>query len=575
MNSSSESLDEDEEWETISYEMVCQILNHHLSSTKLPYDIKLEVQTNITDVELANNSIGYIKSNLITMQFNEIKLFDSISPSQMAESQKRDTQLSLVYEYVASGHKPRLREIHCIRSKPIQCSLLQFDHLFLVQGVLHHCSFVNDDEIQQLVLPISVCNKVLQSLHDDNGHQGQQCVLELLCSRVYWPTMFTDTDCWLSQCQRCLVSKGDYNEPKTLQGSLVAHQPLELLCIDFTKVDVAKGGKENVLVFTDTFSKYSQAFITSNQKALTVAKLLVDKWFSVYGIPSRIHSDQGRSFDNEIIAHLCHMYGVRQSTTTLYNPCGNSQCEHFNRTLFGLMQSLDWEQKPNWPIYLPSLVYAYNATPHSTTGLQPYELMFSHKAPMPCDNWLGLGHYELGGFKFKTAWLGQQLDALVNAHKHALKLINKTTKHSKARTGGKELLIPVGNHVVLCNHPKGRNKIQDKYKSDIYVVVGHHQELNVYYIQLLSQDRKSKPKVVNHHQLYNLNWSISPSASQDLKSRDDGYPVLPCFLAGKSQGSYNSLFSDPHSINHYNTCSKLKAATAGRQAVVESQVTHL
>ena len=89
---------------------------------------------------------------------------------------------------------------------------------------------------------------------------------------------------------------------------LVAHQPLELLCIDLTKVDITKGGKENVLVLTDTFSKYSQAFITSNQKALTVAKLLVDKWFSVNGIPSRIHSDQGRSFNNEIIAHLCHMY---------------------------------------------------------------------------------------------------------------------------------------------------------------------------------------------------------------------------------------------------------------------------
>ena len=280
-DSSSESSDEDEEWETISYEMVCQVLNHHLSSNKLPYNIKLEVQTNITDVEMANGSIGCMKPNLITMQFNEIKLFDSISPSQMADSQKRDTQLSLVYEYVASGHKPKLTEIHCIRSKPIQHLLLQFDHLSLVQGVLHHCSFINDDEIQQLVLPVSMCNKVLQSLHDDNGHQGQQRILELLRSRVYWPTMFTDTDCWLSQCERCLVSKGDYNEPKTLQGSSVAHQPLELPCIDFTKVDIAKGVKENVLVLMDAFSKYSQAFVTSNQKALTVAKLLVDKWFSV------------------------------------------------------------------------------------------------------------------------------------------------------------------------------------------------------------------------------------------------------------------------------------------------------
>ena len=106
--------------------------------------------------------------------------------------------------------------------------------------------------------------------------------------RLYWPTMFMDTNHWLSQCEWCLVAKGDYTEPKTLQGSLVALQPLKLLCIDFTKADIAKGGKENILVLTDAFSKYSQAFVISNQKSLTVAKLLVEKWFSVFGIPTRI-----------------------------------------------------------------------------------------------------------------------------------------------------------------------------------------------------------------------------------------------------------------------------------------------
>ena len=125
----------------------------------------------------------------------------------------------------------------------------------------------------------------------------------------------------VSTVSNCM--KGDYNEPKTVQGNLVANQPLELLCIDFTKADQSKGGKENILVLTDAFSKYSQAFVTPNQKSLTVAKLLVEKWFSVFGIPAQIHSDQGRSFDNEIIASLCKMYGIRQSTTMPYNPRSN------------------------------------------------------------------------------------------------------------------------------------------------------------------------------------------------------------------------------------------------------------
>ena len=129
--------------------------------------------------------------------------------------------------------------------------------------------------------------------------------------------MFTDTNCWLALCEWCLVSKGDYIEPKTLQGSLVAHQPLELLCIDFTKADITKGVTENIIVLTDAFSKYSQVFVTNNQKSLTMVKLLVEKWFSVFGIPARIHSDQGRSFDNEIISSLCKMYALGKAQLCL------------------------------------------------------------------------------------------------------------------------------------------------------------------------------------------------------------------------------------------------------------------
>ena len=303
-NSSSESMD-DEEWETISYEVVCQILNYHLGSSKLPYAVKQEVQTNIMNIDKANSSEGFSPINVVDVQLNEVKTFDSISPSQIAEFQKEDTQLSLVYEHVNNNSKPKLSEVHCIQSKPIQHLLLQFDQLSLIQGVLHCCSFTDDNETYQLILPQDFHNSVLRSLHHDNGHQCLHCMVELLCSKVYWPSMFTNTDHWLSQCKWCHIAKEDYTEPKPHQGGLVAYQPLKLLCVDFAKADVAKGGKEKVLVPTDAFSKYSQAFATNNQKSLTVAKILVEKWFSIFGIPTWIHSNQGRSFNNEIISHLC------------------------------------------------------------------------------------------------------------------------------------------------------------------------------------------------------------------------------------------------------------------------------
>ena len=87
------------------------------------------------------------------------------------------------------------------------------------------------------------------------------------------------------------------------------------------------------------------------------------------------------------------MYEVEQSFTSPYNPRGNAFCECFNHTLFGLLKTLKSEEKADWPSHLPALVFAYNATPHTSTGYQPYQLMFGHHALAPCDNWLGLRAY--------------------------------------------------------------------------------------------------------------------------------------------------------------------------------------
>ena len=65
------------------------------------------------------------------------------------------------------------------------------------------------------------------------------------------------------------------------------------------------------------------------------------------------------------------MYRVKQSTTTPYNPCGNSTCESCNCTLHNLLKTLDKGQKANWPLHLSSLVFAYDAMPHIVTGYQP------------------------------------------------------------------------------------------------------------------------------------------------------------------------------------------------------------
>ena len=183
--------------------------------------------------------------------------------------------------------------------------------------------------------------------------------------------------------------------------------------------------------------------------------------------------------------HLYALYSVEQSTTMPYNPHGNAQCEQFNHTMVGLLTSLSKEQKDNWPLHLPSLVFAYNATLHSTTGYQPYELMFGHKAPTICDAWLRLADYDDKYLQSKCEWVNQQHELILAANWGALKRIKQSIEKSVSRAGGKDLTILIGNLVLLHDYPEGQNKIQDHYKSKLYVIELKHRDPNVYKIKPL------------------------------------------------------------------------------------------
>lgn len=144
----------------------------------------------------------------------------------------------------------------------------------------------------QLLLPQCLQSEVLKSLHDDHGHQGIERTKSLVRQKCFWPFMGNDIEQYCRECNCCTLAK--------------AVQP------------------------TDVFSKFSQAYPTPDQHSSTVACVLTEKWFYIYGVPKRIHSNEGKSFEGELMKRLCHLYEVEKSRTTPYHPEGNGQCERFN-----------------------------------------------------------------------------------------------------------------------------------------------------------------------------------------------------------------------------------------------------
>ena len=305
-------------------------------------------------------------------------------------------------------------------------------------------------------------------------------------------------------------------------------------------------------------------FVTPNQKAITITKILVDKWFYVYGIPACIHSNKGCSFDNEIMSHLYAMYGVEQSTTMPCNLHGNAPTERLNHTLTGLLKSLPKEQKSNWLLHLPLLVFAYNVMPHDTTGYQPYELMFGHKAPTICDAWIGLGNYNDNFSQSKCAWVNQQHELILAENRQALKRMKTSAEKSVSQAGGKALNIPVGNLVLLHDHPKGHNKIQDNYKNELFVMELKHQDPNVYIIKPLNG--KGPMHRVNWWQLFDL----QKTQGSDMPSSPAPDTILPTLLAKKPTRGLTT----PQHIHPCGTRSKTQANTIILQSSSEDEAEH-
>ena len=90
--------------------------------------------------------------------------------------------------------------------------------------------------------------------------------------------------------------------------------------------------------------------------------------------------------------------------------------------------------------------------------------MFGHKAPTICDAWLGLANYNDNFLQSKCAWVNQQHELILAVNRWALQKVKTSAEKSVSWTGGKALKIPMGNLVLLHDHPEGCNKIQDNYK---------------------------------------------------------------------------------------------------------------
>ena len=68
-----------------------------------------------------------------------------------------------------------------------------------------------------------------------------------------------------------------------------------------------------------------------------------------------------------------------------YHPQSNGTVERLNRTLISMLRTCVCDHPKSWDLRLPEIVFAYNTTPHSSTSMSPYSLVYGTEARLPCE----------------------------------------------------------------------------------------------------------------------------------------------------------------------------------------------
>jgi hypothetical protein len=278
--------------------------------SRYPYE---EVQQNGTDmVKIDNKIVKTICSSIIfppyietlpTTSINIIEATESpetpMAQIEMREIRQNQRQDETIERWRRAVIDNKLPSKNINRDDVLMRR--NFKNFKMKRGILYR--HLEEQNIDQLVIPTCYRNDILKGLHDDVGHPGRERTSALLRERFYWPRMIADVDNHLSKCSRCLRRKTNVHSRAPLINITTTY-PLEMVCMDYLTLEPAKG-IGNILVITDHFTKFAMAIPTKNQTAKTTAEAFYNNFIVHYEIPTAIHSDQGANFQSEIIKELC------------------------------------------------------------------------------------------------------------------------------------------------------------------------------------------------------------------------------------------------------------------------------
>jgi hypothetical protein len=227
---------------------------------------------------------------------------------------------------------------------------------------------------------------VLFMMHNDStaGHFAVDKMFEKIRDRYYWPQMYETIRNYVQTCDSC--QRRGKNKNNQLLHPIPVYGPFYQVGIDIVgPLPTTENGNKYIVVAIDYLTKWPEARAIQHANAEEVSHFIYEEIICRHGCPSKILSDRGTHFKNQLVTKLMEKFQIKHLFSTPYHPQTNGLVERFNRTLCESLAKLIIHEK-EWDKHISPVLFAYRTSKNATTKITPFYLTYGREAKLPVDN---------------------------------------------------------------------------------------------------------------------------------------------------------------------------------------------
>ena len=328
------------------------------------------------DDALMRNESRNVKENIPEKQESESK--SVISRQNLIVEQSKDKELLDLFKIALTP----------VEAEKVSVGYLIKDDILMRKWSPTACDNNEKGEtVYQIAVPTVHRREVLELAHDlpVSGHLGVRKTYNRVLQHFFWPGLKRDVAKWCKECHTCqLGGKPNQNIPQAPLHPIPAFdEPFSHIIIDCVgPLPKTKSQNEYLLTIMCSSTRFPEAIPLRSIKTNTILKALI-KFFTLFGLPKSIQSDQGTNFMAHAFQQVMNQLGIKQYKSSAYHPESQGALERFHQTLKTMIRMYCTENSRDWDEGVHLLLFAVRESVQESLGFSPFELVFGHAVRGP------------------------------------------------------------------------------------------------------------------------------------------------------------------------------------------------